>query len=38
VYVEAGISDTWQPPARWHVHRQRDAGAVRGTMFRAVGD
>lgn len=38
VYVEAGISDTWQAPARWRVHRQRDAGAVRGTLFRVTGD
>lgn len=34
VYVEAGDADAWTPPARWHVHRQRDAGAVRGTLFR----
>jgi 16S rRNA (guanine966-N2)-methyltransferase len=35
VYVEAGDGDAWMPPARWRVHRQRDAGAVRGTLFRA---
>lgn len=34
VYVEAGIADAWTPPARWRLHRQRDAGAVRGTLFR----
>lgn len=37
VYVEAGTSDAWAPPPRWRVHRQRDAGAVRGTLFRVVG-
>ena len=36
VYVEAGHADAWAPPARWRIHRQRDAGAVRGTLFRAV--
>lgn len=38
VYVEAGTSDVWQAPARWRVHRQRDAGAVRGTLFRIAAD
>lgn len=38
VYVEAGTSDVWQAPARWHVHRQRDAGAVRGTLFRVTAN
>ena len=36
VYVEAGIADAWTPPARWQVHRQREAGAVRGTLFRVA--
>ncbi|WHZ17973.1 MAG: 16S rRNA (guanine(966)-N(2))-methyltransferase [Rhodanobacteraceae bacterium] len=35
VYVEAGVADAWTAPARWRLHRQRDAGAVRGTLFRA---
>lgn len=34
VYVESGTPDAWEAPARWRVHRQRDAGAVRGTLFR----
>ncbi|TAN07944.1 MAG: 16S rRNA (guanine(966)-N(2))-methyltransferase RsmD [Rhodanobacteraceae bacterium] len=34
VYVETGDADTWNAPARWRVHRQREAGAVRGTVFR----
>jgi 16S rRNA (guanine966-N2)-methyltransferase len=34
VYVESGKADAWTPPARWRIHRQRDAGAVRGTLFR----
>jgi 16S rRNA (guanine966-N2)-methyltransferase len=34
VYVETGAGDEWTPPARWRVHRQRAAGAVRGTLFR----
>lgn len=34
VYVESGTSAAWTPPSRWRVHRQRDAGAVRGTLFR----
>lgn len=34
VYVESGTADAWTPPARWRIHRQRDAGAVRGTLFR----
>lgn len=38
VYVETGTSDVWQVPARWRVHRQRDAGAVRGTLFRIAAD
>lgn len=33
VYVEAGTADAWKAPARWRLHRQRDAGAVRGTLF-----
>ncbi|MBS0383153.1 MAG: 16S rRNA (guanine(966)-N(2))-methyltransferase RsmD [Proteobacteria bacterium] len=36
VYVEAGDTATWTPPARWRVHRQRDAGAVRATLFRVI--
>jgi len=38
VYVETGTLDVWQVPARWRVHRQRDAGAVRGTLFRIAAD
>jgi 16S rRNA (guanine966-N2)-methyltransferase len=34
VYVEQGNSDEWTPPARWGIHRSREAGAVRGTLFR----
>ncbi|HEX7370168.1 MAG TPA: 16S rRNA (guanine(966)-N(2))-methyltransferase RsmD [Rhodanobacteraceae bacterium] len=34
VYVEAGSADVWEAPANWQVHRRRDAGAVRGTLFR----
>ncbi len=34
VYVEAGTMDAWTAPARWRIHRQREAGAVRGTLFR----
>ena len=34
IYVEAGIDDTWLAPPHWRMHRQRDAGAVRGTLFR----
>jgi 16S rRNA (guanine966-N2)-methyltransferase len=38
VYVESGVDDVWEVPARWRLHRQRDAGAVRGTLFRLGGD
>jgi 16S rRNA (guanine966-N2)-methyltransferase len=38
VYVESGVDDAWEIPTRWRVHRQRDAGAVRGTLFRLGGD
>lgn len=34
VYVEAGVGDRWTAPPAWTLHRQRDAGAVRGTLFR----
>jgi 16S rRNA (guanine966-N2)-methyltransferase len=34
IYVEAGKHDVWAPPACWRQHRQRDAGAVRATLFR----
>jgi 16S rRNA (guanine966-N2)-methyltransferase len=34
VYVEAGDADAWNMPARWRIHRQREAGAVRATLFR----
>ncbi|MGH8147547.1 MAG: 16S rRNA (guanine(966)-N(2))-methyltransferase RsmD [Rhodanobacteraceae bacterium] len=37
VYVETGVDDTWTAPANWHVHRQREAGAVRGALFRIDG-
>lgn len=35
IYVESGTGDAWNAPARWRLHRQRDAGAVRGTLHRA---
>ncbi|WIG56182.1 MAG: 16S rRNA (guanine(966)-N(2))-methyltransferase [Rhodanobacteraceae bacterium] len=35
VYVESGNTDEWTAPAHWRLHRQRDAGAVRGTLYRA---
>lgn len=34
VYVEAGEDDAWDAPGRWLLHRQREAGAVRGTLYR----
>lgn len=34
VYVEAGGAGAWTVPAHWRIHRQRDAGAVRDTLFR----
>lgn len=34
VYAEAGKADAWEVPARWLLHRQREAGAVRGTLYR----
>ncbi|MGH8184633.1 MAG: 16S rRNA (guanine(966)-N(2))-methyltransferase RsmD [Rhodanobacteraceae bacterium] len=34
VYVEAGDADGWNAPPGWQVNRQREAGAVRGTLFR----
>lgn len=37
VYVEAGVADAWSAPARWQVHRRRDAGAVRSTLFSVAG-
>ncbi|HET9818480.1 MAG TPA: 16S rRNA (guanine(966)-N(2))-methyltransferase RsmD [Rhodanobacteraceae bacterium] len=36
VYVEAGDADAWEMPASWRIHRQREAGAVRATLFRIV--
>lgn len=33
VYVETGVDDAWQPPARWWLHRERCAGAVRAALF-----
>lgn len=38
VYVEADVDAEWMPPARWQLHRQRDAGAVRGRLFRGAID
>lgn len=35
VYVETALDDAWDVPARWGIHRQREAGAVRGTLLRA---
>jgi 16S rRNA (guanine966-N2)-methyltransferase len=34
VYVEAGRDDAWETPGHWILHRQREAGAVRGTLYR----
>lgn len=34
IYVEAAAGTVWTPPARWTLHRQREAGAVCGTLFR----
>lgn len=34
VYAEAGKDDAWEVPGRWLLHRQREAGAVRGTLYR----
>lgn len=34
VYAEAGGADVWNAPSRWRIHRRREAGAVRGTLFR----
>ena len=34
VYAEAGKDDAWDVPGRWLLHRQREAGAVRGTLHR----
>jgi 16S rRNA (guanine966-N2)-methyltransferase len=34
VYVEAGERDAWEVPGHWLVHRRREAGAVRGTLYR----
>lgn len=34
VYAESGNTDEWTALARWRLHRQRDAGAVRGTLYR----
>jgi 16S rRNA (guanine966-N2)-methyltransferase len=34
VHVETGLDDAWTAPPRWRVHRQREAGAVRGMLFR----
>ena len=34
VYAEAGTTDAWEVPGRWLLHRQREAGAVRGTLYR----
>ncbi|MGH8192365.1 MAG: 16S rRNA (guanine(966)-N(2))-methyltransferase RsmD [Rhodanobacteraceae bacterium] len=36
VYAETGDADQWQAPARWRIHRQREAGAVRATLFRGA--
>lgn len=34
VYVEAGKDDAWEVPGCWRLHRQREAGAVRGALYR----
>jgi|SRR6185312_2671874 len=34
VYAEAGKDDALEMPGHWRLHRQRDAGAVRGTLYR----
>jgi len=36
VYAEAGKNDAWEVPDRWLLHRQREAGAVRGTLYRVA--
>ncbi len=36
VYVEAGVDAAWDAPADWRVHRQRETGAVRGTLFHVA--
>lgn len=36
VYVEAGRDNAWSVPERWQLHRQRDAGEVRGSLFRVA--
>lgn len=36
VYIEAGVDAVWDAPADWRLHRQRDTGAVRGTLFHVV--
>lgn len=36
VYVEAGRGNDWTAPEHWQLHRQRDAGDVRGTLFRVA--
>ena len=34
VYVEAAADAAWSAPARWLLHRQRDAGEARGSLYR----
>ena len=34
IYAEAGKDDAWEVPGRWLLHRQREAGAVRATLYR----
>ena len=34
VYAESGSGDEWNVPGRWRLHHQRDAGAVRGSLYR----
>jgi 16S rRNA (guanine966-N2)-methyltransferase len=36
IYAEAGKDDAWEVPDHWLLHRQREAGAVRGTLYRVV--
>ena len=36
VYAEAGKDNTMEVPGHWLLHRQREAGAVRGTLYRVA--
>ena len=36
VYAEAGKDNTLEVPGHWRLHRRREAGAVRGTLYRVA--